>query len=283
MEEATMRGKVCLVTGATTGIGREVALGLAQTGATVVLACRTKERGEAARAYIAERSGSTSCDILTADLSLLTSISRLAKEFRKHYPRLDVLVNNAGANFSRRTLTPDGIEATLATNFVGPFLLTNLLLDVLKASAPARVVNVASGMLAPVEFDDLRREKGYKQMAAYAQSKMALVMFTYELSRRLEGSGVTANCMTPGMVRTSLGRDVKGFLRLFLTIMSPMMKSPKQGAEGVVRLASAPGLASVSGKFFKKDGAEGQTPEQSYDPDACRRVWEMGSTLSQFN
>ena len=195
-----MGEKVCLITGATSGIGKATAMGLANMGASVVMVGRDRGRGEAALAEIKEKSANASVDLLLADLSSQEEVRRLADEFKEAYPRLDVLINNAGVFRSERITTADGLEMTFAVNHLAYFLLTNLLLDVLKASAPSRIVNVSSGdhRNGTIDFDDLQGEKGYKGAKAYSQSKLANVLFTYELARRLEGTGVSANCLHPG-------------------------------------------------------------------------------------
>jgi retinol dehydrogenase 14 len=197
-----MGEKVCLITGATSGIGKATAIGLANMGASVVMVGRDRGKGQAALAEIKERSANASVDLMLADLSSQEDLRRLADEFKEAYPRLDVLVNNAGVIRSRRIRTADGIEMTFAVNHLAYFLLTNLLLDVLKASAPSRIVNVASGEQrnGTIDFDDLQGEMGYKGAKAYSQSKLATVLFTYELARKLEGTGVSANCLHPGVV-----------------------------------------------------------------------------------
>jgi retinol dehydrogenase 14 len=200
--EGGMDEKVCLITGATSGIGKATAMGLARMGASVVMVGRDRGRGEAALAEVKGKSANASVDLMLADLSSQEDIRRLADEFKEAYPRLDVLVNNAGVIRSRRIRTADGIEMTFAVNHLAYFLLTNLLLDVLKASAPSRIVNVASGEQrnGTIDFDDLQGEMGYKGAKAYSQSKLATVLFTYELARKLEGTGVSANCLHPGVV-----------------------------------------------------------------------------------
>src|SRR5215203_1440131 len=223
-----MDGKVCLITGATSGIGKATAMGLANMGASVVMVGRDRSRGEAALAEIKEGSANASVDLLLADLSSQEDIRRLADEFEEAHPRLDVLINNAGVIRSKRVATADGIEMTFAVNHLAHFLLTNLLLDLLKATAPSRIVNVSSGEQrnGTIDFDDLQAEKGYKTAKAYGQSKLANVLFTYELARRLEGSGVSANRLHPGVVGTNLGSGVFGFLGLTVRALTPLMQSP---------------------------------------------------------
>jgi retinol dehydrogenase 14 len=207
-----MGEKLCLITGATLGIGKATAMGLANMGAGVVMVGRDRGRGEAALAEIKEKSTNASVDLLLADLSSQEDIRRLADEFKETHPRLDVLNNDAGLFRSERMTTAEGLETTFAVNHLAYFLLTTLLLDVLKASAPSRIVNVSSGdhNNGTIDFDDLQGEKGYKGPKAYSQSKLANVLFTYELARRLQGTGISANCLHPGAgVRTDFG---SGFL-----------------------------------------------------------------------
>ena len=208
MPPASMSGKICIVTGANSGIGKETALGLAQMGARVVMVCRNAEKGKAALEEIRRESGSSQVDLLIADMSSQASVRALAEQIQQKYPRLDVLVNNAGGAAPARTLSADGIEMTLATNHLGPALLTLLLLDLLKASAPSRIINVSSSEAqspARLDMNDLQFERRkYSSVAAYGQSKLLMNAFTFELARRLAGTGVTANCLHPGAVATNI-------------------------------------------------------------------------------
>ena len=278
-----MDGKVCLITGATSGIGKATAVGLANMGASVVMVGRDRGRGEAALAEIKERSPNASVDLLLADLSSQEDIRRLAGEFKEAYPRLDVLINNAGVIRSKRVTTADGIEMTFAVNHLAYFLLTNLLLDALKASAPSRIVNVASGEQrnGSIDFDDLQGEKGYKGAKAYSQSKLATVLFTYELARRLEGTGVSANCLHPGVVGTNLGSGVSGVFGFTVRALTPLMKSPEKGAETSVYLASSPEVEGLSGRYFVKK-AEVRSSDLSYDERLARRLWEVSADLTDL-
>lgn len=276
----SMNGKTCLVTGANSGIGKATAQGLAAMGATVVMVCRDQDKGQSAQAEIVAASGNPAVNLMIADLSSQASIRQVASDFKAKYPHLHALINNAAVNLSQRTVTADGIEMVFAVNHLAPFLLTHLLLDVLKASAPARVVNVASrGHSRSMDFDNLQGEKGFRQSAAYSQSKLANVLFTYELARRLEGSGVTANCLDPGAVRTNLGRDFRGFYRIFLAVLWPLMISPVDGAQTSLYLAASPEVAGVSGKFFfnKK---EIRSAPISYDEATARRLWQVSAALA---
>jgi len=278
-----MGEKVCLITGATSGIGKATAMGLANMGASVVMVGRDRGRGEAAMAEIKEKSPNASVDLMLADVSSQEQIHRLADNFKEAYPRLDVLINNAGLFRSERITSADGIEMTFAVNHLAYFLLTNLLLDVLKASAPSRIVNVSSGEQrnGTIDFDDLQAEKGYKGAKAYSQSKLATVLFTYELARRLEGTGVSANCLHPGVVGTNLGSGVSGVSGFMVRALTPLMKSPEKGAETSIYLASSPEVEGLSGRYFvKKD--EARSSDVSYDERIARRLWEVSAELTNL-
>ena len=279
---SVMKDRVCLVTGANSGIGRATALGLARMGANVVMVCRSESSGETARAQIVAESGNATVDLMIADLSLQRSIRRLADAFLEEYGHLHVLVNNAGLLLRRRTLTPDGLETTFALNHLSYFLLTNLLLDVLKASAPARIVNVTAGvpLMGTISFDDLQGEKRYGGIRAYSQSKLANVLFTYELARRLRGTGVTVNCLFPGVVRTSLSRDYGRLLGLVLKAGSLLMRSPARGAQTSIYLASSPEVEGVTGRFFANK-KEARSSRESYDETAARRLWDVSEELTK--
>ena len=280
---ADMQGKVCVVTGANSGIGKEAALGLAQLGATVVLVCRSQERGAAALAEIKQRSGNDSVALLVADLGSQQQVRRAAAACGQQFDRLDVLVNNAALARRKRAVTEDGVELTLAVNHLAPFLLTNLLLDRLKASAPARVVTVSSAAHkdAEINFADLQGGQRYATFGfgAYSQSKLANVLFTYELARRLEGTGVTANCLHPGVVATGIFRDTPLWLRTGLALARPLILGSAQGADTVLYLATAPEVAEVSGRYFEKRKPVQSSP-LSYDTEVARRLWEVSEALT---
>jgi retinol dehydrogenase 14 len=278
-----MRGKVCLVTGGSSGIGKATALGLANMGATVIVVGRDRSRGEAAVTEIKQKSNNDAVDLMLADLSSQASIRRLAEEFKDRYQRLHVLINNAGVFISKRTVTVDGIETTFAVNHLAPFLLTNLLLDVLKASAPARIINITSSgeRSGTINFDDLQGEGRYSGFRAYNQSKLAMILFTYELARKLEGTGVTVNCVHPGVVVTNLGRGSSGAFGLLLRLMRPFFSSPEKGAETPIYLASSPEVEGVSGKYFAKK-AEAKSSERSYDTVTARRLWQVSAELTKL-
>jgi NAD(P)-dependent dehydrogenase (short-subunit alcohol dehydrogenase family) len=279
--EGGMDEKVCLITGATSGIGKATAMGLANMGASVVMVGRDRGRGQAALAEIKEGSANASVDLMLADLSSQQEIHRLADDFKEAYPQLDVLINNAGVICSKRVTTADGIEMTFAVNHLASFLLTNLLLDLLKASAPSRIVNVASGEQRNgiIDFNDLQGEKGYKTAKAYSQSKLATVLFTYELARRLEGTGVAVNCLHPGVVGTNLGSGVSGVFGFTVRALTPLMKSSEKGAETSIYLASSPEVEGLSGKYFVKK-AEARSSDVSHDQRLARRLWEVSAELT---
>jgi NAD(P)-dependent dehydrogenase (short-subunit alcohol dehydrogenase family) len=272
-----MAGKVVAVTGANAGIGKAAALALARMGARVAMVSRSRERGEAARAEVVRESGSAAVDLFLADLSAQREVRRLAAEIRERCGRLDVLVNNAAVYTRERRLSPDGIELQFAVNHLAPFLLTNLLLDLLERSAPARVVTVGSEAHRPVRlnWDDLQGERRYSGLRAYGTAKLANLLFTRELARRTAGTGVTANAVHPGVVGTELLFGGWGPLRL----LRRFMRTPEQGARVVVRLASAPELEGVTGRYFR-DEREVQPSAAALDDDAARRLWRLSAELT---
>jgi NAD(P)-dependent dehydrogenase (short-subunit alcohol dehydrogenase family) len=248
--------KIALVTGATNGIGIWTALGLAAGGATVGIVARDRTRGEAMREFLSRRAPSGQIDLFIADLASLAEVRRLAGEVKARYPRLDLLINNAGLARDRRELTADGFELVFAVNHLAPFLLTLELLDLLRHAAPARIVNVGSELSdrAKIDFDNLQSERRYSVLGAYGQSKLALMLFTFELARRLAGSGVTANIVHPGGVATNI-LDLGGWRGALLTTLKPLLKlfllSPEQGARTTLHVSTASELASVTGRYFK--------------------------------
>jgi len=272
-----MSGKICIVTGANSGIGKETALGLAQVGARVVMVCRNAEKGRAALEEIRRESGSSQVDLLIADMSSQASVRALAEQIQQKYPRLDVLVNNAGRGAPAGTLSADGIEMTLATNHLGAALLTLLLLDLLKASAPSRIINVSSSesQRARLDMNDLQFERRkYRDVAAYGQSKLLMNAFTFELARRLAGTGVTANCLHPGAVATNIwsANQLPLIVKLIIAVVKPFMLNSKQGAAVSLYLATAPEVAQVSGEYFVKSKPAKSNP-LSRDPKVMAEVW----------
>src|SRR5947209_8355281 len=278
----SMQGKICLVTGANSGIGKETALKLAQMGATVIMVCRDRARGEAAQNEIKAQSGNDAVDLLLTDLSSQRSIRQLAQDFKQRYSQLHVLINNAGVFNLTRHETVDSLEMTFAVNQLAPFLLISLLLDVLKASAPARIINVCSAAheIGYIKLADLQSKQHYRPMRAYGQSKLALLLFSYELARRLEGTGVTVNCLHPGFVVTNIGQgNISSFARAVTRfIISFFGVSPEEGARTSVYLASSPGVEGITGKYFVKSIPK-RSAAISYDESLQQQVWEESAKL----
>ena len=276
-----MKGKVCIVTGSNSGIGKETALALASMGVAVVMVVRNRERGEKARAEIVGKTSNDATALMICDLTSMDSIRQFTKQFDSRYDRLDVLINNAGAFVSKRQTTVDGFEATVAVNYLGPFLLTYELLPLLKSSAPSRVINVGSGMhrTGKMDLDELQSENSHNAMSAYANSKLMMTTYTYEPARRLEGTGVTANVVEPGFVATNLARNSGSLLySLGFTVMRPFQVSAKKGAETSVYLASAHEVEGVTGKCFSKL-RETTTARISYDQQVQSRLWDATAKL----
>ena len=277
-----MAGKSVLVTGATGGIGKATAVGLAALGARVGITGRDRARTEAAAAGIRASAGHPVADAFAADMSVLSEVRRLAAQVLDAYPRLDVLVNNVGGFWAHRHATADGLEHTFAVNHLGPFLLTNLLLDRLIASAPARIVTVSSGAHAGgrIDFGDLHGERNYSGQRAYSQSKLANVMFTYELARRLEGTGVTATVLHPGVVRTSFGgEDQAAYFAILTRAARPFMKTPARGAATTIYLASAPDVKGITGLYYANRKPK-TSSKASYDTAAAARLWQASANLT---
>lgn len=278
-----MGEKVILITGATNGIGKVTALELAKQGYSVVIVGRNPAKTQATVSEIKLQSGSTKVDAIIADLSSLAEIRKLAAEFRQRYTRLDVLVNNAGAYYASRQESVDGYEMTFAVNHLAYFLLTNLLLDMLKASAPARIVNVSSDAHkgAKINFDDLQSTKGYgaQGFGAYGVSKLANIMFTYELARQLEGTEITVNTLHPGLVATGFGTNNGGLMKLAMRFIHRFSISPEQGADTIIYLASSPEVEGITGKYWVKRKAI-QSSAASYDEAAQKRLWNVSAEMT---
>jgi len=275
---ANMTGKVCLVTGANSGIGKITATELARMGAHVVMVCRDRSRGEAALAEIKQTTGNHSTELMLCDLSSQADIRRFVDEFKATHERMDVLVNNAGVYLRKRTVTVDRIEATFAINHLGYFLLTNLLLDLLKQSAPSRIVNVSSDAHAHghINFDDLQGEHGYGGVKAYCHSKLANILFTRELARHLAGTRVTANCLHPGAVATGLFRALPKPIEAIVKLVT---MSPEKGAQTSIYLASSPAVEQVTGKYFAKCAEARPSPEAQND-EIAHRLWAESARLT---
>ena len=276
----TMQGKICLITGGTNGIGKSTAQELARMGATVVIVGRNAQKTSQVVKEIRAASGSETVDSLLADLSSQQEVRRLADEFKSKYSHLHVLLNNAGGFFMRRQLSVDGIEMTFALNHLAYFLLTNLLLDTLKASAPARIINVSSDAHASgkIEFDNLQGERNYS-VGAYGNSKLANILFTTELARRLEGTGVTVNALHPGFVATGFAKNNGRVIAALVSIFAPLVaRSPAKGAETLIYLASSPSVDGITGKYFYDSHVIPAAP-QATDMVVARKLWDGSAKM----
>jgi NAD(P)-dependent dehydrogenase (short-subunit alcohol dehydrogenase family) len=280
LHSGPMAGRTVLVTGGTSGIGKATALGLASMGAHLAITGRERVRGEDAAREI-RAAGGDQVDVFVADLSSQSEVRRLADEVLQALPRIDVLVNNVGGYWNTRHVTADGLERTFALNHLAPFLLTDLLLNRLKENARARVVTVSSDAhaMGRIDFDDLQGERSYSGARAYNQSKLANVLFTYELARRLNDTPVTANAVHPGVVRTSFGAEDPGRIQqLLVPFIRPFMKTPARGAATSIQVASAADLEQVTGRYFA-DSKPRRSSKRSYDEAAAARLWQMSAEL----
>ena len=280
MIKAKLDGKTVLITGATDGIGKQVAKEMAMIGAQTVLVGRNEDKCKQAVDEVSKISGNTQVSYLVADLSIMGEVKSLAEEFRSKYDRLDILINNAGGSFLKRTQTVDGFETTFALNHLTYFLLTDLLLDLLKSNAPSRVINTSSGSHyhGKIRFDDIHLKRFYFVYWAYSQSKLANVMHTYTLARRLEGSQVTANCLHPGLVQTGIFRKVKIVGPFIDKILTRNAIPVEEGAETIVYLASSAEVAQESGHYYYKKKAR-TTSALSYDEDLQERLWRVSEEM----
>lgn len=276
-----MAGKTVLITGGTGGIGRAAAIGLASMGARVGITGRNRTRAEQAASEISRESGNSAVEAFVADMSSQAEVRRLAGEVLSSYPRLDVLLNNVGGFWAHRHVSADGLEHTFALNHLAPFLLTSLLLKRLIFSAPTRVVTVSSGAQAQgkIDFDDLMGERNYSGPRAYNQSKLANVMFTYELARRLEGTGVTATVLHPGVTSTAFSaEDPARAMVPIVVALRPFMRSPERGADTAVYLSSSPRVEGVTGRYFANRKAR-ESHKSSYDTATTARLWQVSADL----
>jgi retinol dehydrogenase 12 len=274
----SMTGKICLITGATSGIGEATALGLARQDASVVVVGRSKDKCIATSDAIKRQTGNQRIDYLVADLASQQEIRNMARVFKQRYARLDVLINNAGTNRLARQLSPDGIELVFATNHLSYFLLTNLLLDVLRASAPSRIVVVSSYYHRQARLDFNRLQNG--GLNAYPLSKLANLLFVYELARRLKGSGVTVNALNPGLVKSNIGLDIPGPASLVMRLLSRFAGiSPEEGAKTSLYLATSPEVEGINGKYFEACKPISSSPI-SYDRVAAERLWHISADLT---
>jgi len=288
--DQSLKNRCCMVTGASSGIGREIALGLARRDATVFLVCRDFGRGSSAQQYIRQHSGNLDVHVLLADLSVQDQVRALAQDFNRRHGSLHLLVNNAGVIMGRRVLTGDGFEMTFAVNYLACFLLTNLLLGTLSKSAPSRIVNLATSLhrFTRLDFDNLQGERSFGRDSAYAGSKLAVISFTYELARRLEGSGVTVNCVCPGACSSEIWSQASGLVN---SVFHAVMKGPGEGATLPLYLACSDDLNGVSGRYYetkqhlriskvKVKGALSKSSPASYDRVVAARLWELSERLT---
>jgi NAD(P)-dependent dehydrogenase (short-subunit alcohol dehydrogenase family) len=275
-----MQGQVCVVTGATSGIGKAAAAALARQGAEIIVVGRDPGRAEATAAAI-QAGGAPPPKVEIADLARLDQVRALAGRLNQTLDRIDVLINNAGLVLNERQVTPDGYEHVFAVNHLAPFLLTNLLRPKLTASAPARVITVSSDAhtAARLDLDDPNLEHGWSSWRSYSNSKLANILFTRELARRLDGTGVTANCLHPGVVRTGFGRDARPLMRVGITIAKPFMLSPERGADTMVYLASSPDVAAKTGGYYVKRQLR-EPSAAARDDGLARRLWEISERLT---
>jgi NAD(P)-dependent dehydrogenase (short-subunit alcohol dehydrogenase family) len=273
-----MENQVCLITGCNTGIGKATATELARKGAIIIMACRNQVKAERARVDIIAQSQNKEIDLFIVDLAIQSSIHKFAEAVHKKYNKIDVLINNAGAIFYNRHLTPDKIEATFAVNHLAYFLVTHLLLDLLRAAPSGRIINVASrahlGQI--IDFSDLMGEKRYSAFKAYGQSKLANIMFTYKLAEYLQGTNITANCLHPGLVSTEFTRDMPLWFRMLFTYLG---LTPEKGAETSIFLASSPSVEGVTGKYFYKKKPTA-TSHVSYDTAMQQKLWDISLELT---
>jgi NAD(P)-dependent dehydrogenase (short-subunit alcohol dehydrogenase family) len=285
LQQNDMQGKVCLVTGATAGIGQATAKLLAQRGATVVGVGRNPAKNEFSTTMIKEQTGNPSVEYLLADLSSQKEIRNLAQQFQKKYDRLDILINNAGATFGERLESVNGIEMTFALNHLGYFLMTKLLSNILEASAPSRVINVSSSLhkLGKINFDDIPFQIGYGRSKAYRRSKLANVAFTYELARHFSNQKVTVNAMNPGLVATNVGQSAGGFSEKAKGLVDKIAGlTPEEGAQTIIYLATSPEVKDVTGRYFVKEKSV-PSSKITYDLDFCQRLWAVSESLITSN
>lgn len=274
-----MNGKTVLITGANSGIGFVTAVELAKMGARVLMVCRDTGRGSHARAAVAQAAAGAAPELLIADISSQQSIRALADNIRQRFSGIDVLINNAAGIFAKREVAIDGIERTFATNHLGPFLLTNLLIDLVKAGTAGRIVNVAAEAYpSRLDFGNLQGEKSYGFLSAYFRSKLENIIFSLDLAQRLQGSGVTVNCMSPGPTSTRFGDNMTGLAGLFPRFAKKLFPSPEKGARTLIYLASSPDVEGISGRFFLHQRARKTKPVTS-DAAIAARLWRVSAEL----
>lgn len=267
-----LNGKIVIITGATSGIGKETALGLAKLGATIILTTRDDNRGNELKNEIIQMTGNNNIDVFYCDLASFESVRNFCIKFKIKYHQLHILINNAGTWDFKRRESKDGIENILATNYLAPFLMTNLLLDVIQKSKPSRIINLTSGLhYGTINFDDIEYKHNFSGMKAYSQSKLAIILFTRLLAEKLKGTAVTVNCVQPGMNRTKLGRDAGTFSKIGFKLLG---KDPKKGAETSIYLASSKEVENITGEYFVKKKIK-QSSKESYNMDLAKKLWEI--------
>ena len=275
-----MKNKIILITGATSGIGKETALGLAKLGAIIVFTTRNTIKGEKTKKELIARTNNKNIQMLTCDLASIESIKNCCNEFKSKFDKLHVLINNAGVWDFKRKESKDGIENIFAVNYLAPFLMTNLLLDVLKNGKPSRIINVTSGMhYGTINFDDIEFKQKFSGVKAYRQSKLGLILFTRLLAKKLEGTGVTVNVVQPGMNKTDLGRDAGGFSKMIFKMMG---KDPSVGAETSIYLASSPDVENITGEYWVKKEIK-KSSKESYNMDLAEKLWDVGKKYLKLN
>ncbi|MCK4847574.1 MAG: SDR family oxidoreductase [Candidatus Heimdallarchaeota archaeon] len=286
MSEWLMKDRICMITGANSGIGKITALELAKMDARIIMVCRNKNKGIQAQREILEKTGNPDIDLMVADLSSQASIRNFADKFEEKYDALHILIQNAGTMMKKRIVTADGLETTFATNHLGPFLLTNLLLDILTTSAPSRIISISSGMhhRASIDLDDLQSTKTYRNINVYSMSKLANILFIYELHHRLQNSGVTnvtANVVHPGFVRTNFGMNgLNWFYKLGMKIIHPFLAiSPQEGAETSIYVASSPEVENISGKYFAQKKVS-ESSSLTHDRNLQKNLWKISEELT---
>lgn len=273
---------IILITGGSAGMGKAAAIELAKTSATVVILCRSKEKGEKALIDIKNESKNNNLDLFICDLGNMASIRKFVEDFKKKYKKLNVLINNAGVILPGRHETSDGLELQFGVNHLGPFLLTNLLLETILNSAPSRIVNVASDAhkVGKIHFKDINLKNNYNLIKAYSQSKLANILFTYELSKRLENTGVTVNCLHPGAVATEMGVNrTTGFGTTITKLLKPFFLTPLQGATTAIYLASSDEVQGVTGKYFYKKKPI-RSSKLSYDKESSEKLWRLSEEIT---
>ncbi|MFC5270291.1 SDR family oxidoreductase [Adhaeribacter terreus] len=279
----SLTNKIAVVTGASSGIGKVTARELARLGAHVIMVCRNQEKGEKSRQEIIAKTGNQNVTLLLADLSLMQETRRVAEEINHLIPKLDILINNAGMMPGKREETAEGFELSWATNYLSVFLFTNLLLDKLLAAYSARIINVSSEVhrLGYINLQEMHKPGKYSSITAYADSKLATIMFTYELARRLELTGITVNCLHPGVVATNVTGQAHTAMKYLFMLGRPFMRSPAKGAETTLYLATSPDLTGVSGLYYKNKKAV-RSSGQSYNPAIARRLWLLSEKQTGF-